>query len=330
VVMAATSPEYPELHAQPLGTLMPLLFGGQRTAVQVKVVGKNCELPEHVGMLLDVGAKPGLHVGRAMVPDDTLPVHWPPELPEELEEEEEEEEEGAKQLPRLSANMPRELHAAIAASWAVKADTLAVLLLTTASDACVCTRVLCVALSAACVCVSVPCTVTRFPWATASATARDCSTADARSCSELSAACARLRSIKTLAERLVSAAVARVASEEMLEAIEPSTPMARSCSVDSAAVARRRSAFTLVAMLDSEESALVCSEEIENEMLVSDEMARARSPAREDARLPSTPRARSCSDPTELETELMALVSEDETASIRALVAFSWAKAVVI
>ncbi len=127
----------------------------------MKVVGKNCELPEHIGVLLDVGAKPGLHVGRAMVSDDTLPVHWPPKLPEELEKE-----DSAKQLPRLSANMPRELHAAIAASWAVKAETLAVLLMTAASDVCVSTRVLCVALSAACVCVSVPCIVTRFPWAT--------------------------------------------------------------------------------------------------------------------------------------------------------------------
>jgi hypothetical protein len=41
----------------------------------VNVVGKNCVSPEHVGVLLETGAKPGLHVGMRMEPEEMFELH---------------------------------------------------------------------------------------------------------------------------------------------------------------------------------------------------------------------------------------------------------------
>ena len=92
-------------------------------------MGKYCVSPEHIGVLLETGAKPGLHVGIRMEPEEMFELHWAEPPPEE------DVDVGLKHTPRLSANMPRALHAAMAASCAVTADTLAAFALRTDMEA---------------------------------------------------------------------------------------------------------------------------------------------------------------------------------------------------
>lgn len=106
---AVTRPLKPLLHRHPLGTLIPKEFGGQSTALQVKVVGKAEALLEHDGVELEAGANPGMHCGKIVEPA-VLAAQVPlPLLPLPLLEE-------AMQLPFWSANRPWAAHVRMAVS----------------------------------------------------------------------------------------------------------------------------------------------------------------------------------------------------------------------
>lgn len=104
--VAVTLPEKPALHAQPLGTLMPVELSGHCTASQLKVAGKAAEPEAQPVVEEDLGEKPGIQKVDTERP--LLLAGQPPALVAPL----------VMQLPSESANKPRAAHVAMASKRA--------------------------------------------------------------------------------------------------------------------------------------------------------------------------------------------------------------------